>query len=326
MSEKRSSNYILRFACFLTFTNFILLLECSEVSKQKILKYFSGLIVISIIWFLVGFGFIWLYIEQSLLWSLLAGVLSVIIVLQVERQIIVGEINFWKSMFRIFIGFLLAFLGAIVTDQFLFANDIELMKQTPEYKATVKKSVSVSLDDLEQRKEYFKGVIDTLDIRVDKLEREKAVYSWKDVSNSVEVDSFGDTISSTRKENRKSFINTNRNLIPKLLERKYALELKIDSLDSVKSIIEANQQRYYESNKGILSELKLLKKAVLGTGSKSEGDWYIGLILYMAFFFLFFTIELFILFTKLGEPKTDYDELIRFQKKVKIKRIKNLDV
>jgi len=324
MSRYDKSNFILRFACFLTFTNYSLLKECSEVSKRKILQYFSGLIIICCVWLFVGFGFTWLYVNKNILWSLVTGFVSVIIVLQIERSIIVGNTTKTVLFFRLIIGLLLAFIGAIVVDQILFKNDIELMKKSKEYKAEVAESVSMEMGDINERKQILINQRDSLSGVVLQIQKEKDFTIAKNIQTVSVLDTTIGVWSETMKEQiNKSYRNRNKDLAVIYVERIKNFDYLLDSLDNQASNIQINAQEYFESKRGFLTDILLLKKVLINKDSKK--NWYLGLIVYSIFFFLFLMIELFILVIKTGDPKTDYDVLIKFQESVKIKRIQNLD-
>lgn len=321
MSNGKENNLFLKFACYLTFTNYNLLKECSEISKRKILKYFSGLIIICTIWFFNGFVFTKIYINDHLGWAIFSGVISLLIVLQIERQIIVGKINKFTILFRIFLGVLLAIIGSLIMDQIIFQQDIALLKQSKEYRDRISLSVSSKLNQINDQKSKIERERDSLKIIIKSILNEKNYTLVKKPRTITQKDTLGNIITFTEEVNTQSYSSKNKELLPVYEKRVNQFNNKIYSLDSLAATYILDKEKVFDENKGILDEIRLLMNSLF---NNKEGD-YTGLFVYATFFLFLLIIELFILVTKIFESHTDYDELIRFQRDTKIKRIRNLE-
>ena len=124
-------NWWIRFGCFLTGYNYGIVKSSSEVTAKTVKKYTSALIIICILWFFVGFMFTKRYVNNGLFSALSGGILMVVIVIQIERQIIlaVGK-NVKLYAGRAIIATLMAIIGSIIIDQIIFKEDIDLEKLT----------------------------------------------------------------------------------------------------------------------------------------------------------------------------------------------------
>ena len=81
-------NWWLKFGCFLTGYNYNLLTQCSEVSAKEVKRFTSALLIISVIWFFIGYAFTNRYLHFGIPGSMIGGLISVFLVVQIERQII----------------------------------------------------------------------------------------------------------------------------------------------------------------------------------------------------------------------------------------------
>ena len=117
--------------CLLIGFDYDLISDSSIKSKKLLTQYFSAILILIIVWFFVGFQLIREYVNGDDLWlSLGTGFTCTIIVIMVERQIILSQsVNFYQGLVRIFLGLVMAFIGATVIDAALFRNDIEIKKK-----------------------------------------------------------------------------------------------------------------------------------------------------------------------------------------------------
>jgi hypothetical protein len=162
-------NIWIRFGCFLTGYNYNIIKSSSEAAAKSVKKYTAAMVIVGILWFFIGFTFSQRYIQSGLTGSILAGVISIIIIVQIERQIILsGHRNGLITASRICLAVMMAILGAVIIDQILFEKDIELEKIS---------YISERVDSLLPSKTFeLKNQINTLDTTIQQKEMEKQRY------------------------------------------------------------------------------------------------------------------------------------------------------
>jgi len=138
--------------CLLIGFDYDLISDSSIKSKKLLTQYFSAILILIIVWFFVGFQLIREYVNGDDLWlSLGTGFTCTIIVIMVERQIILSQsVNFYQGLVRIFLGLVMAFIGATVIDAALFRNDIEIKKKIYN-KEKINKRVQIRINELEKQ-------------------------------------------------------------------------------------------------------------------------------------------------------------------------------
>src|SRR3569833_35633 len=124
MLSKKFNIFWFIFSCFLIGWDYSMVRNCSELSKRDAKRYCSALLLISVIWFFVGFAFSNRYLSLGIPGSLAGGLISVICIIQIERQIIMSSRNKVLAIFRIFLALIMSAIGAILIDQYVFRNDI----------------------------------------------------------------------------------------------------------------------------------------------------------------------------------------------------------
>ncbi len=110
-------NWFLILGCWLTGYNWNILGLCRETSRVKIKKYTSALLIITILWFGVGFTFSSRYLQLGTEGAVLGGVVFAFIIVMVERQIILSSHNKAIYVFRMLLGLVMAIIGSIVIDR-----------------------------------------------------------------------------------------------------------------------------------------------------------------------------------------------------------------
>ena len=121
-------NWWIKFGCFLTGYNYDIMKSSSEASKKSVKKYTAALLIVMILWSLIGFLFTREYIKLDFIGASIAAIVMAVIIIQVERQIILGAKNGFAMTFRIVIGLVMAVLGSVIIDQIIFKDDIEKKK------------------------------------------------------------------------------------------------------------------------------------------------------------------------------------------------------
>jgi cell division protein FtsB len=325
-------NWWLRFGCFLSGYNFNLIKSCSEASKKAVKKYTAALLIVMILWALIGFLFTREYIKLNMLGASIAGVVMVIIIIQVERQIILGTKNRLAVVFRIMIGLVMAILGSVIIDQIIFKEDIEKQKLF-----TVENEVSAILP---QRSNEINAQIAKLD----------SIISQKDIERQLLIEELTNNptikIPTSSVKRLPSKVETTEvvlgQLITKikdttLIERTYTitaipnpkgdflptLDTQIENLRNIRNeltqqLIDVREGLRKEliGKKGFLDELEVMFDIILSSWI-SGGIW-------LLWFMFFLAIELFVLVSKYGDKENDYEKMIQHQKDIRIQAIEAL--
>lgn len=330
-----NKNWWLRFGCFLTGHNYNILKSCSEASAKAVKKYTSAILIVSILWAFTGYSFSSRYLHLNEIYSSLAGLIMVFIVIQIEKQIIlnVGK-NRLANSFRTVIALVMAFLGSIIIDQIIFKDDIDIAKESemsqrvsselPNKVAQYDEQI-VRLDSLIYNKNIERTkVIDDITkrptIRLPGYEsirkpgkKEKLI---KDTLGNIKMIQI-DTFYTERKYSTTSVENPKAKLIPMLVKQIDNYSLKRDKLESQKIDVRQNLTEYYREKNGFLDELEMMKK-ILWNSNTALFVWFL--------WFVFLTsIELFVVSSKWGKNnETDYDVTVMHQRDIRINAINEL--
>jgi len=119
-------NLWLKIGCYLTGYNYTIVKNSSEATARTVKKYFSALLIVSILWGFIGYSFAQRYLDAGIPASSVIALVMIFIVIQVERQIILSSgRNRLVPVFRVLIGVVMAVIGSVIIDQIIFKDDIE---------------------------------------------------------------------------------------------------------------------------------------------------------------------------------------------------------
>lgn len=315
-------NLYTKFGCFLTGWNFNILESCTESSKKQLKKYTSALIIIIILWGLIGFLFSERYVKTPFWGSVLSGIVMIIIVLQIERQIIltVGNLGLLRA-FRFLIAIIMAIIGSAIIDQIIFKDDID--KKMVEI-------IDIQVNDqLPNRLTVINDKLLELQIDIDSLDKTNLeLYSQiakrptiitVSTSTTQEPISLKDGSISTIE--KKSVI-TRPIENPKIKEadiNNQHLELlrnQKESFTSKKMEAEESLRKELKSKQGFLEELNAIIEILL--------ERPVALIFYIILFLFLVFLELFVVVSKSGDNKCDYDLIIEHQLEQKKRTLSEL--
>ncbi|WP_299133812.1 DUF4407 domain-containing protein [uncultured Tenacibaculum sp.] len=318
----KKKNRWLRFGCFLTGYNYKLLMSCSEASKKSVKKYTAALLIIMIMWLLIGFLFSIEYLRIPIIGSAISGIILMIIIIQIERQIILGTKNKWTTAFRITLGLVMALLGSVIVDQIIFKEDIikeKLMnidKEVGEILPQKLKEINLQIRDIDSmtvRKQNER------DLLIDEVTQKPSIRLPKYESKKVPGKTVEgrDTIRITKIYTTVSVLNPKAKLIEDT-DKQIANFRKEKSLLS-HQIIDIREKTESEllNRKGFLDELKVMFKILLSSP--------VSLIVWGLWLLFFLIIELFVLISKLSDSENDYERIIKHQMDVRIDAINKLN-
>lgn len=116
---------MLKLFTMVTGDNYDILSAETPESRKKVIALGSLVFIPVIIWFVIGYNLGDKFLQLSVLGNvILAAVLSFIIFI-LERTIIMSPKSGWINFFRIFLGLVVALLGAIFIDEIIFKEDID---------------------------------------------------------------------------------------------------------------------------------------------------------------------------------------------------------
>ena len=324
-------NWWIRFGCFLTGYNYSILLQSSEVSHKLVKKYTAAILIVGILWSLISFQFANHYLEFGLIGSVVASLIGVVIIIQIERQIILAvKPGAGLKVVRSLLAIVMAVLGAVITDSMMFEEDIkrqmekDLGAEVQKVVESRSQEINRQIDDLDSQ--YYE--IDSIKTELlNQLEAKPDISSVSITYDQVVVQELQlDTLSGemvaidVMKPKKVREVKAQKNpkwdLVPEYDESLSKIsvdrkELRIRLLD-----MQAEVQLELQENQGFLTELlaliKILKREI----------W--ALVVWGFFFVFVLMLELLVLFAKLSSSSTDYDQIILHQQATRIKTLVNL--
>jgi hypothetical protein len=255
-----------------------------------------------------------------------AGILM-IIVIQIERQIIMGTGKNGLLMgFRFVIAFLMAGIGSLIIDQIIFKDDIDLrninlieMKVSRDYpiKAAELKKQITEVDSAILMKERRAMELQT-DVSKSPMIKSVATQSTTVPVSTRSVDASGnsvDTIVETRQVTVTSVPvpNPNIEILKGVNHQIEGLRMQKQKKDSALIELRNTLQREYNSKTGFLDELNVMK-LILTESLPALIFWIVWIVLLLG-------LELFITASKFKEQKNDYDETLSHQMELQKKQL-----
>jgi hypothetical protein len=328
---KNFQNWWLKVCCFLTGYNFYILTNCSEVSTRKVRKYTAALLIVATVWAFVGYCFCHTYMKLELVGSVFGAVVSVLIIIQIERQILLADkANIGLKITRIGLALLMAIIGSLVIDQIIFKDDIEKAKlksnqeQVEELLPGKTKQINDQIAHLNNSIAIKENERTAL---VDDFNKHPRIQSVETISSNVPITKITtDTATKTTTSSTAMQKSTSKviSMIPNpKIEQVPAIDAQLASLNSLKMqkdvlllSVKADLENEVNNKIGFLDELgimySLLKKSTIAA---------VVYFIWLAFLLL---LELLILIGKAGDAESDYDKTIQKQMAIHLKKIELL--
>ncbi|MBS0027342.1 DUF4407 domain-containing protein [Chitinophaga sp. 22321] len=317
----------IRFGCFITGYNYNILRNCSEAAFKSVKKYTAAMLIVCILWFFIGFTFAHRYLSLNLPGCMLAGALSIIIIVQVEKQIVLS-INPHRLLVisRGCLALMMSVLGAVIIDQILFEKDIEIQKIS---------YVSEKVDRiLPSKTEELRKQIATLDTTISKKEQERGNYV-EDISKHPTTTATTTqratkrapehTITSSGRDSTiwktTSDVTVASTLVPNpKIALLPSLDAAIDAMRQQKAkkenellYIKPALEKEMKASTGFLDELTIMKQ-MLSASYIAMCFWFLWIL-----FFLF--LEMLVLFSKLGDKSNDYEKVVLHHMNLQMRRL-----
>lgn len=311
-------NLWIRFGCFLTGYNYGILMSCSEASKKTLKKYTSAMLIVMILWGFIGFLFAGRYLKTELVGSVMAAIVAVVVIVQIERQIILQVgVNKSARNLRVLIALIMAILGSLITDQIIFKDDVDISKQRyiQDRVDSILPKRATEIDA--QLKELSTALIDKETERYALIQE----ITLNPLINIPSVSTKRIVINDTTETNERVVTNQSQpnpkaELLPSIDEQIKDYRSRIAEKEERKINLRMETEKELKEKVGFLDELTILFGILFSSG--------IALFVWGLLFFFFGLIELFVLFTKQGGDTNDYDETVKHQMDINIKKIENL--
>lgn len=321
----------IKFGCFLTGYNHQIVRNSSEVAAKAVKRYTAAMLIVCIIWSFIGFTFTQRYLQGSILGSIIGALVLVVIIIQIERQIILSiNPSKWLYISRGIIATMMAIIGAIIIDQIIFKEDIELEKIT-FIEGRVKKALPGKTEELRSQ-------ISKVDTAIIKKESEREllmidirknpttiIYSSVPVEKTIKrtiVDSVtGQPVTTETKQPVN--MTTSSNVANPNIERVKVIDtditaLRIQKAEKEKALLNVRPEleKQISSKVGFLDELEVMFELITRS--------VVALVVWLIWFFFLFGLEMLVLISKINEKENDYEKTVKHHMFLQIKKLEAL--
>lgn len=312
----------MKIGCFLTGWNYNILQTCTESSRKQLKKYTSALLILIILWGLIGFLFSQRYVKTPWWGSALVAIGMVVVVLQIERQIIltVGHLG-WLKFFRFLIALIMAVIGSAIIDQIIFKDDIE-KKMVEIVDRQVTQQLPNRLTVIDKKLQQLQTEVDSLD--------KKNLELYAEISKRPTINTVStSTTNVPMRQQDGSIKNVTQRTVsnnpignPKIREA----EINNQHLEILRKQQEEYTQRKMEAENSLRAELKSKQGFLEELNAIIEilSERPVALIFYLVLFIFLMSLELFVVVSKLGDKKCDYDLVVEHQLEQKKKTLEQL--
>lgn len=321
-------NWWIKFGCFLIGYNCGIVRNSSEVVAQSVKRYTAALMIVCILWSFIGLSFTSRYLHGGTWGSILGALIFVVIIVQIERQIILSiNPSKWLYVFRGLLAAMMAIIGAIIIDQIIFKEDIDLEKITfiearvkkalPPKTEQINKQIEGLDKDIEKKETERANLISDVSKNPTSLEYEtKSNIKTEKIIKINEATGKSETIEVSAPVNvttSKSVANPKIALISPLEETITTLRKQKSELETALLNIRPNLEKEINSKVGFLDELKVMYSLVNESG--------IALIVWLIWFCFLLGLEMLVLISKVNEKENDYEKTIKHQMELRMKQL-----
>lgn len=327
---RKFQNWWLRICCFLTGYNFYILSNCSEVSTRKVKKYTSALLIVATVWSFVGYCFCDRYIKLGVTGSVIGAAISVLVILQIERQILLADKkNKYLKWTRFGLALLMSIVGSLIIDQIIFKDDIEKNK-IAENQNQVNSLMPGRAKEITEQINQLNTVLSMREAErkdiADDINRNPTTQITETTSNQIPVtktttDSLKTSIVNTILKNSTSKI-TRSIPNPKIQQLEpidnQIAELYVQKTNKENTLLRLKSVLENEVNGkvGFLEELQIMYNIL----SQSS----IALIVYIIWLLFLLILELLIVISKTYDTDSDYEKTIQKQMDIHLRKIELL--
>jgi hypothetical protein len=314
----------IKFGSILIGYNYDIVKECSEATAKTVKRYTSAILIVCILWAFIGFTFSQRYLKMETFGSIITSLIFVLIVIQIERQIILASHNSGFFIFRIFIGIMMAIIGSVIIDQIIFKEDIE-QKKILLLDERVNKAYEL------KNQEFIKEIEDKTSEKKLKENELSRISAIVDLNPLERIYTVRETTTQNLDPNTNQTTSLGRNTVTEgidvpnhLIKDQDALRIDLERLqqqinekDSLKWSLRNTLEDEIKSKVGFLDELTIMVKLF--------SDSSIAFFAWLIWFLLLSCLELFVVFSKLGDKDdTDYDDIVKHGNNINKKRLNYL--
>lgn len=316
------NNFWTKIGCLLTGWNYKILESCTESSRKQLKKYTSAILILIILWAFIGYSFAERYVQAPWWGCLITAIIFVLIIIQIERQIIltVGK-NPTLATFRLVIAIIMAIIGSAILDQIIFKDDIE--KKMIEI---VDKQVN---EQLPNRLLVIDSKLQEIQIEVDSLDK-KNIELYREINKRPTLNTISTSTTylkvqqpdgSFKTEPQHSF-SSNPIANPKIKEA----DINNQHLEGLRKLQEDYTKRKMDAENLLRNELKSKQGFLEELNAIIEilKESIVALFFYLILFGFLMSLELFVVASKFGDKKCDYDLVIEHQLDQKRKTLNEL--
>lgn len=274
----------LRICCMLTLNEYELLKQSSPFSRKQVKREGMAILIPMITWLFLGFLLVF-RIQGSYVHASLAAIIAMLFIGLIELQIVsIQEKNSWLIGMRLIVALIIAFLTALFVDDIVFDENIkdELALMEQEAIKEVEESTQLSWENENS----------TLLSEIKKAQQDVDTIKSKH-QNEIQGKDGRPAGVGTVAAKLEGYVMEEKATLDSLVAKRTALEKELQKELSAQRL----DTKVLFSEVGPLSRIKALWRLV--TREKAV------LFVYLLFFLFMTSLELFVLFSKIGDP-TDY--------------------
>lgn len=287
--------------------NYQTLSQCSECSKAQLKKYTAAMLILMIVWSITGYCFADRYVNLPIWGCAMVSLVFVTIVVMIERQIILTVNPSWLlKAFRTLIAIMMAIIGSMIFDQVIFGKDInKQMAETIELQTAdlTKQRVGIA----QAKIMHIQAEKDSLNAVNAELQADINKHPWIIQKSTTNTQSKLVVNGEIKTVNSPS-VTTNQVANPK--------QDVVNSNNEKIKILDAQEQEYNKKMMTIEEDTRKECQANVGFLEELEAMWSIlatrlaAAIFYGVLFLFLMFLELFVLVSKIGDNKCDYEKTI----------------
>ncbi|MEP7080971.1 MAG: DUF4407 domain-containing protein [Ginsengibacter sp.] len=321
-------NWWLKLGCFLTGYNYRIVKNSSEVAAKAVKRYTSALLIVGILWAFIGYTFTKRYLHGGEWGSIAGALIFVIIIIQIERQIILSMTPS-KMLYisRGIIALMMAIIGAVIIDQIIFKEDIELEKIT-FIEQRVKKALPPKTEELRNQIKALDSTMTAKELERESLIADVAknptsvVYSSQPITKT-DKRTVIDTLSGkpiVTETSRPVMVTSSSNVANPKIALIAPLEQNINELRTQKNEkekallnIRPELEKLISSKVGFLDELEVMY-SLITRSNVALGVWLI-------WFFFLLGLEMLVLIGKVKEAENDYERTVKHHMALQLRKL-----
>jgi len=293
---------LLSFFCQITGTDYQILKEDTQLSKNKVRLMGSVIFIPVSLWFLNGFLLARHTFSLNIILALSMAFVVGLLIFIIEQAVILAKGGKWIVRFRVTLGLIVALLGATIMDEQLFKQDIQ--RQLAEDYQNKEQVLQKTIDN------HYQAQIQALTIDIQQKEE-----IWQKASQAylAEADGTGGSKSKgcgkicQEKKKRAESCYANYKMAQKALTQ--LQEEKKQQFSQQKELLQ-NQTA------GFLTNIKALHQII------KNDNW--ALLIYFLIFGFFFSLEFLVIIFKLTCDETNYERKIKMIEKIGQQRMQKI--